>query len=51
MRHKETRSADVLAAASDRRDNLFLPFFEGSLPLIREARPGLIGLSLNYYAR
>lgn len=51
MRYRDTRSADVLAAALDRIENPFVAFFEDCLPLIRDARAGLIGISLNYHCQ
>ena len=43
-----TRSADVLAAIDDRRENLFIPLFESALPEIVALQPRLVGISLNY---
>jgi hypothetical protein len=46
-----TRSADVLAAASDRRQNLFIPFFESVVADIAGRRPDVAGISVNYYCQ
>ncbi|HEX7678999.1 MAG TPA: radical SAM protein, partial [Thermoanaerobaculia bacterium] len=46
--HQATRSAEVLAAIDDRRQNLFLPVFEAALPEIVAQHPRIVGISLNY---
>ena len=46
-----TRSSDVLAATTDRSQNLFIPFFESHLEEIAGRRPGVVGISLNYYCQ
>jgi hypothetical protein len=51
MSHLPTRSADVLAAVSDHRQNLFIPFFESWVARIVGLKPDLIGLSINYYCQ
>ncbi len=51
MRYRETRSADVLAATRDRRENPFLSFFEECLPHICDTHAGLVGISLNYHCQ
>lgn len=55
MSHLPTRSADVLAATEDRRENLFLPFFEELLDagdgLFAGGGPELVGISINYYCQ
>lgn len=43
-----TRSADILAAIDDRRENLFLPLFESALQEIVAQAPQVVGISLNY---
>lgn len=51
MSYQCTRSADVLAATADREENLFLHFFESSLPEIVASRPTVVGISVNYYGQ
>jgi radical SAM superfamily enzyme YgiQ (UPF0313 family) len=51
MSHQSTKSADVLAAINDRRQNLFIRFFEAGLPEIVARRPPVVGISLNYYGQ
>ena len=51
MSHQSTKSADVLAAIDDRRQNLFIRFFEAALPEIVARRPQVVGISLNYYGQ
>ncbi len=55
MSRVPTRSADVLAATEDRRENLFLPFFEQYLDSRAEAlaaaAPERVGISINYYCQ
>jgi anaerobic magnesium-protoporphyrin IX monomethyl ester cyclase len=51
MSHQATRSTDVLAAIDDRRQNLFIRFFESALPEIVARRPQVVGISLNYYGQ
>lgn len=43
-----TRSAEVLSATGNRRENLFLPLFESVMPEIAAQRPDIVGISLNY---
>lgn len=49
--HEPTRSSEVLRAASDRSQNIFLPFFESLLPGIADAEPSVVGISINYHSQ
>ena len=51
MSHECTNTAGVLAAIHNRRENLFLPFFERVLPGLLAREPRVIGISLNYYGQ
>lgn len=51
MSYLPTRSTDVLRAAQDRNENLFLPFFESVVPDIAARQPNVIGISINYYCQ
>ncbi len=46
-----TRSSDVLAATEDRRQNLFIPFFESLAAGLADRRPDVVGISVNYYCQ
>jgi len=46
------RSADLIRAAENPEANIFFPYFAARLPdLLEEARPKLVGLSLNYLSQ
>jgi len=46
-----TTASGVLDAVRDRRQNLFLPFFERVLPELVSSEPRVVGISLNYYGQ
>lgn len=51
MNHDCTSTAGVLDAIRDRRQNLFLPFFERVVPELLAPEHRVIGISLNYYGQ
>lgn len=51
MRYQPTRSADVLAACADRRQNLFARFLEGSVADIAREQPRVVGISISHYGQ
>jgi len=49
MRHRVERSADVVAALDDERENPFIEYFrEHTMPRLMELDPDLVGLSLTF---
>ena len=51
MSQESTSSSGVLAASVNRRENLFLPFFERVLRCYRPPYPQVVGISVNYYGQ
>lgn len=51
MSYLPTKSADVLKAVSDKKENLFIPFYHSYLPGIEAMAPDIIGISINYYCQ
>ena len=51
MSYDCTSALAVLNAIRDRRQNLFLPFFERVLPELLATEPRVVGISLNYYGQ
>ncbi len=49
--YESTSSSAVLAASTDRRQNLFLPYFRKVLGRYRQPHPEVVGISLNYYGQ
>jgi hypothetical protein len=49
--HDCTSTLAVLEAVHDRKQNLFLPFFEQIVPKLVAAQHRVIGISLNYYGQ
>ncbi|CAG0965088.1 Bacteriochlorophyllide d C-12(1)-methyltransferase [Methanosarcinales archaeon] len=47
MRYSSRKSSDVLEAINDRKENIFIEYFEKyTLPEVLEGNPGLIGISI-----
>ncbi len=51
MSYEPTRSREILRAAADRKQNIFLPFFESVLPEFAAIGPDVVGISINYHAQ
>jgi len=51
MSYLPTKSLDVLKAVSDKKENLFIPFYHSYLPWIEALAPDIIGVSINYYCQ
>ena len=51
MSYLPTKSGDVLRAATDSSQNIFIPFYESCMSQITAVKPDIIGISINYYCQ